>query len=905
MSFEYIYSIAEGNYFVSSQDNYVLWYVPIKGIFTVLGLPLKDYNYNALSFNINLKPTLQYGNIKIIIANKTYYLTYDDTNQDSNLILSTVLKDDKNQNFCFSTDGRILLTMYNPVIAIKNINNKLVGDTNLLKSLWKFSPFSPSKPDAISMWTPNLYGRPLSDLDQYFNNTSESSCNCSVSSECNLSYQTQLDSESCDAGFARKSFCLKTKWPDNNKSKCCMGDTTMLEYKDGHYTGKIDFGKCKLLHSTNICGRQFSDNNINVAGQNQNVKVGSWTPFSKDCSSNPDTINFCAQQDTLMNSPMVLTNGNCRNWCQDNVEECKISKQRYCEQYPFNPSCLDWCDKKEVKSDSCKQIVDNFCQGPNLEQDVCYRFCSDVKNNCDKKLLDYCKSIGDKAENINICGCFRGGQFYENYFKSLKSKGASSAVIPELPECLYAKCASAPIKTNDYYKKIQSGSKICPDIQQCISEVHIDNQGTIIGDIKIISNNDCKFNLRPQDCKNNQYIDTKTNSCNNCPDTSMPDSEKKTCLCLNNQILKDGKCVCPDTFIMSEDKKYCVCPASFELSPDKKSCICPKGQVIKDGICVIPKPEDFTPQLIDYIKKDLPINNEIDKNKVIVNAPEMASKVMNNGCNETLEIAKECSNFIPYICSLDGSYKYCKDNKDDSEFCNPDGTAKDVKSVYQFSCDKILKPRKPICKDDEYYDELTNECKRCPSDMQLKPDKSGCEPKKCNEHQYLDINNNCQECPIGMIVSPDGKGCEQIKCGNNSYLDLQTFTCVDCKEKVADPINHRCVEEPTLERQIREYIKTIDKYKKINIQDLNTYNEEISQKIYQTEECKINFNSAKKCVDKLLDTCENDPQQKLYGFECSKINKNISPDKDKKILFIILGIIGFFLLTTLIFKKKK
>ena len=735
---DFVYSISNGNYFVSSQDNFHLIVVNVRDVNIVVGIPQKDLKFELSSFNINTKGNEQYGNVIVNFQNKNYYLTYDSKNQDSNLILSLTLNDVKNQTFVFSTDGRIILPLYQPEIGIKNINSKLVGDTNLIKLLWKFSSFKPYPDGYISIWNTNLYGRQLSDLDQYFNNSSESSCHCGVGASCDYSYQTQLASESCQSGFATEPYCLKTKWPEQNKNKCCVGDLSILaKEKKGDITittNKFDFGQCKLLHNTNICGRNFTDNDINKAGENQNVRVGSWFPFSKDCSSNIDTVNFCSQQDTLRNRPIILTNLNCMNWCRDNTNECKISKQQYCEQYPFDTACIDWCSKNEIKADSCKQIVDNFCQGKNLEQDVCIRLCNNLEGNCDKKLLDYCSSLGTGASQSQICGCFMGRQYFENYFKSLKSKGASSAIIPEIPECLYAGCVSAPIQTHKFYTEIKGGVRPCPDIQQCISEVHIDNQGTIIGDITIKQENKCNFALRPSDCKINEIIDEKSNRCTGCPDISFPDSVKKNCICPSNmQTLKNNKCVCPDTFIFTEDGKSCTCPPTFILSLDKKSCICPEGKVIdKDGFCNTPSPEDFTPQLIDYIKKDMPINNEIDKEKIIINSPEMASKIINNGCNSNLQFAKECANFIPYICSINGAKNYCKDNKDDFEFCNIDGTPKNITNVYNFECNKILKSNQ--CKDDEYYDKIDNKCKKCPSDMELKPDKSGC-VKKCDDNE--------------------------------------------------------------------------------------------------------------------------------------------------------------------------
>jgi hypothetical protein len=871
MASDYVYSISNGNYFISSRDNFHLWAVIVQGIPIVVGIPQKDFNTNLLSFNVNLKPKVQYGNIKVNFQNKSYYLTYDAKNLNSNLILTSNLNDEKNQTFVFSTDGRIILPLYQPEIGIMNANSKLVTTTNLTRYVWKFSPFSPVPNGRISMWTENLYGQPLANLDQYFDKSSESSCNCSVSATCDNSYQTTMAVTSCQGRFATSPYCLKTIWPDKDKNNCCVGASSILT-QNLDKPGKFDFNKCKILHNTQICDRTFTDTDINDRGTNQGVKVGSWFPFSKECSNNNDTINFCAQHDTLQNQPILFNNVNCRNWCQANSNECKISKQRYCEMYPFNPACIDWCNRSEISADTCRQILVDFCQGQNLETSVCNKLCNNLAGNCDKDILNYCQSLGTGAINHDICGCFMGGEFYDRYFAGLRAKGASSAIIPTLPECLYARCSSAPVQTHKFYDEIKGGVRPCPDIQQCINEVHVDAGGNIIGDITIIQENKCNFALRPQDCKVNEII-TTTNRCTGCPDISIPDKDKKNCICYENQILKDGKCVCKDTFIMAGDKKSCVCPNTFILSPDKKSCVCPPGQIInKDGFCETPKPDDFTLELIDYIKKDLPINNEIDKNRVIINAPEMASNVVNSGCGINLQVAKECSNFIPFICSLQGAKDYCRDNSDDKEFCNADGTPKEIKTVYNFGCDKIIKPRKPECKINEYIDPLDNKCKACPIDM----------------------------------ISTDKKTCKPIECKNNEYIDTQTFMCVKCNEgEIVAPDKHSCVSEFSLERKIRDYIKTITEYKNIDITALGIYNEEITRNILLNSECKLNFNNAKQCIDNLLLKCSENPNQNIYGFDCNKINKNVEPDKNKNLLFIILGVVGALVLIGILLKLRK
>jgi hypothetical protein len=815
------YSIINGNYFVSSLDSYQL--VGIQGGL-VVGIPQNIYNGNSLVFPINTSK-FQYAPIKI----GSIYITYDE--KKSALAFHSSLDDEPNQNFCFSTDGRIILPLRNPIISIINLRGALVPDITLSQYKWRFSNYSPVIGNSPSMWNDKIkYNMDLSSAEVFFNEGSgelHGGCNrygCS----CHQGTKTTCDSGQTlmyrDTGvFEDKVYCLQTKWNDTNKPGCCVGDSKVLKVG----TNKLDYDKCKILHTAQICDRLFNDGEINNFSQNE--KVGAWMPFSKDCANNVNTINFCAQQDTLNGVPLLLTNQNCKDWCRNNLTECNKAKTTFCENYPLDSACATWCGAKEIQGSVCREIVRNTCVGDKLElEPTCLRYCANKDGDCDTEIKKYCDSLGEtEALKHPICGCFMPQSYYNKFFEQLKSRGVSFSSIPTLPDCYNVQCATSPIKTHNYYLNPVK----CPDINQCINQVNIDAGGNIIGDIKIIQENKCGFKLRPQDCGATERIDDKTNTCVKCPDGTVP-------------------------------------------TPNKLTCVCPEGKVLIDGKCVVPSPEDFTLQLIDYIKTDLPINNEIDKQKIIINAPEIANDVLKNGCNQNLNIAKECSNFIPFICSINGAKEYCKDNSDDTEFCNIDGTSKQINSAYGFLCDKIRKEHKIECKDDEYYDPFDNKCKTCPIGMKLKPDKSGCEP---------------------------------IQCGDNAYLDLQTFTCVDCGEdKIADKINHICIPKDSLERQLREYIRGISTsdYENIDYNSLNIHTEEIANSVLQNGQCKVNLNNAINCVDNLLGKCNNDPKQNVYGFDCGKIYKNEEP-KSNNLIFVIVGVVVVLIVLGLVLRKKK
>jgi hypothetical protein len=993
MSVESIYSIHNGKYYITSRDEYILSIANVPGKILIVGIPPQNYNGSASIFTINADPKLQYGTVRV----ENYYLTYDPKN-DTKLVLTKELTDLKTQTFCFSRDGRILLPLFNPdkVVSLINVKSSIQEDPSLTKGIWKFSNYSPPYQNRPSLWNSNItYNMPLNNLETYFNQGAGDSyggcdrygCSCHTSRGASCgSDQTFL---ARDAGvFEDKVWCLKTKWDEKNKPSCCSGDTNVLKVENKLVTNKLDYDKCKIVHGTNICGRYFGDEDINKEAKSSTQRVGAWAPFSSDCKDSSDTINFCAQQDTLRNQPLLLGNKNCQDWCRLNPSECQKAKSTYCENNPQNGACVTWCNTSEIaggiQGGTCKEVLRNFCVGKTLENEsVCERFCNNKEGNCDPEIRRYCSSLGDEeAVKHPICGCFMSVAYNKNFFDKLKQKlGPSGDLLPILPDCFYPECALAPIKTNDYYKQ----SVKCPDINQCINHVEISAGGDIKGDIHINQENTCGFKLRPQDCGINDRIDEKLNKCVPCGPGLLPTPNKLTC----------------------------VCPNPFVLDTDQKTCVCPAGKIKVDNTCIDREPDDFTLQLTDYIKKSMPINNEIDKEKVIINSLDMATSVLTNGCGQSLEIAKECSNFIPEICSIKGSIDYCKNFSDDSEFCNANKTPKNITTVYGFSCDKIRKPVKPDCSSDEYYDPFDNICHTCPNGMKLKKDKSGCEPIECKDNEYLDINtcvscpfgtkvrsdkkgcedieceddqyldtkgncvycppgskvrmdgkgcepyfvnclpdqyldkndntckicpdgyrlkpdrsgcdkitkecksneyldikdNTCKTCPNGYKINSDRSGCEKItsECKDNEYIDLDTFECHACGEgEIVSPDKHSCVRVESIERQLREYLKSLEiNYKNIDQKAVKIHLEEIVQHVLNNGECNTNVNEAKNCINNLLKSCDANGDQILFGFDCNKITIKEEPKKNSNILLIIGGIVLLLIVLGLVFKKKK
>ena len=340
MSLERIYSIHNGSYYVSSRDGYILCPLSSSGKVLILGFPSQSYQNNPAIFTINADSKTQYGNVKI---NNVYYLTYD-PNNDTKLVLSTSLNNMKTQTFCFSSDGRILLPLFETpdgkILSLINIQRGIQEDPLLTKGIWRFSNYSPVYKNRPSLWNENIkYNMPLNDLEKnYFDKNARSDCHIAYNPTCGPD-ETFLAIDRNESLTQDRIWCLKTKWDEKNKPACCSGETNVLKLDGTFVTDKLDVDKCKIVHGTNICGRYFGDEDINKEAKSPSQRVGAWAPFTSECKDSSDVINFCAQQDTLQDKPLLLTNKNCQDWCRVNPNECQKSKSNYCENNPQNGAC--------------------------------------------------------------------------------------------------------------------------------------------------------------------------------------------------------------------------------------------------------------------------------------------------------------------------------------------------------------------------------------------------------------------------------------------------------------------------------------------------------------------------------------------------------------------------------------
>lgn len=134
-------------------------------------------------------------------------------------------------------------------------------------------------------------------------------------------------------------------------------------------------------------------------------------------------------------------------------------------------------------------VIANYCSNRIGDDQRCLTFCKDKTVDCDNLIETYCQRIGpQQAASSDICGCFRGVDFYENFFNQLKSNVSLSPTYPDFPQCYYKRCATSSWQN---YRTKSLGSQ-CPNITSCINVNEFNNVTGDIGSVTIDQTNECK-----------------------------------------------------------------------------------------------------------------------------------------------------------------------------------------------------------------------------------------------------------------------------------------------------------------------------------------------------------------------------------------------------------------------------
>ena len=620
---------------------------------------------------------------------------------------------DPTQRFTLTTDGRI----YNRASG-KFYTTEMIPDDSGLKSRYRFTETAPKDPASLSLWnqttatftpSPTLGVTPQFALSQgWFNDGIRvMDTDCSPTSNCPDGWK-EYDYRTCHSGFAHVRSCILPS-PRNNetafKEACASGDPSAMVDKNGKLV--LDADKCKILYTG--------------AGYDPKTNFGVWAPWSYDTRDTQSVINFCAQHDTTTDGPFLQSSlyPNCLEWYRTNVPQGLEARTRYCTQYPSNRNCVEFCKDNPACNDSLKR----FCVLKNLETEVCQNFCKQKNVQCDTPITEYCATLKpEEALKKDMCGCFRGSQFYNDYFNKVAEKFKLPNVTPQLPDCFYGLCAGNSLKTFQY----KQSPITCPNVRNCIQITEFNNQGQISGDVTINAENVMQCG---------DVIDNKTG----CPVTAYKDSPTGTCVECPPSIIrspsKDGTtCLCKDPLrVYDKVKKTCeLCPPDKVINSDKTQCV-DKAPITCTG------------------------DMYYDRNT-------MSCRPCGPGTTPSLPDRLVC---IPIAGTCTGRQffdpvtKACKD-------C-PQGTipTEDRSGCIPASCTGI-----------QYLDPITKTCKDCPTGQDPSPDRSRCIPRgQCAGKQYLDrTTGTCKDCPSGRVPLPDRSDC--VACTGGQVPSADGARCV-------------------------------------------------------------------------------------------------------------------------------
>lgn len=206
---------------------------------------------------------------------------------------------------------------------------------------------------------------------------------------------TMVNKKSCgfmDLGF--QLTCVKSKWPEQNKSACCVGDKSVRDEN-----GKLDFMKCAIANKeadSRYGGDEFA-----------------WAPFSEACLGDQRTLDWCAGQDEKTGKSRLLSSSNCLKWCKDEKDKCDDAKIIYCSNNPDAAECI--CTNPQDNK-YYKEVIDKAnqmgiqipssdilcwlpaCQGADLVNQLWTDDMRGRKENCKGTPFSLCQQIIDASK---------------------------------------------------------------------------------------------------------------------------------------------------------------------------------------------------------------------------------------------------------------------------------------------------------------------------------------------------------------------------------------------------------------------------------------------------------------------------------------------------------------------------
>lgn len=487
-------------------------------------------------------------------------------------------------------DGTNIPSLWNPLIGQKSDRNRAIDEFTCSFDGMK------NRGDGNNLCTVT---NDKGGTDQYevYGQIDSSTCSGSPSPPAPPPGTSTYDTYSSFSKCAQ-NYYLYTRW-NGPRSDCASADKSVMS-ADGT---KLEFTKCQALpnyfemprgpvtvYGTTLNSKNSSDAWRTVSLRNNLVSsAGIWAPWSSITESDDSVIRFCAQHDTVTNSPLYVSFAPCANWGARNPQLLEKVKQLYCALFPGGSGCGSLCtDPKSI----CYSSMSKYCESDNLYSASCSSFCGNSEVNCDAQITAHCATMDYKTaldpSNANMCSCFLSPDFYQNFFEQLKKDVTGTESLPSIPDCYFPQCSAAAngngMATYRYKQFAKAGATNCPNIQQCIQIANIDNRGEISGNIVVNQSENCNFS---PNCTGNQVTvkssiggDKYRITCKDCPEGTKPNLDNTDCVAViptcdkTTQILVNNKCQ--------------NCASGTKPNKDGTSCSpisCNLGQILVNGEC--------------------------------------------------------------------------------------------------------------------------------------------------------------------------------------------------------------------------------------------------------------------------------------------------------------------------------
>ncbi|EAR93473.2 hypothetical protein TTHERM_00424410 (macronuclear) [Tetrahymena thermophila SB210] len=635
-------------------------------------------------------------------------------------------------------------------------------------------------------------------------------CNtCSSQTICSL----------CQSGFLLAidgtcvSTCPLTFIQDLTKTNCvCRLNSTLLNLQCPCNAGYIDVNgecqscpsNCDVCTSQSVCSQCSQNYYLTVQGTCVSACPQTFIPdsTSKICVCGPNRT--LQNQSCPCNTQYFDSNGNCLP-CPQYCNTC--SSQTICSlcQTGFllaiDGTCVSTCPLTFIQDLTKTNCVCRLNSTLLNLQCPCNAGYIDVNGDCQS-----CPSNCDVCTSQSVCS-----QCSQNYYLTVQGTCVSACPQTFIPDSTSKICVCGSNRTlqnsqcpcNTGYIDVNSNCQQCP--QSC--------------DV-------CRSQSACSQCSQNYYLTVQGTCVSVCPQTFIPDSTSKICVCDSNRILLNQSCPCNTQYFDSNGN--CLhCPQYCNTCTSQTICsVCQTGYLLTiDGTCVSTCPLNFIQDLTKtncvcrlnstLLNSQCPCNTGyIDLNGDCQSCPSncdvCTSQAACSQCSQNyyLTVQQTCVSSCPQTFITDSTSKKCvcgANRTQKNNLCPCNSSYVDINGVCQPCSSNCIQctsqTQCTVCQQNFYLTTDMTCVATCPLTFVVNANQTQCicdinrtlTNNKCPcSSGFIEINNICKQCPQNCNICSSQKTCTVCQAGY--YLTVDDFCIQTCPLTfVGDSTKTKCV----------------------------------------------------------------------------------------------------------------